>query len=126
MTFYSAFSHSVLYFTLFTEIYDKPIIREACLEIFRMVCLDIVEKEAEKPERERGNDVSLSMELIDYHICDFMIDDNELNRQIIEEQMERIIHNKIWENVVRYLLQFLEEDEYTKIDFEFEAIQSMG
>jgi hypothetical protein len=43
--------------------------------------------------------------------------DKILSYHIMKQLMESIIHSEIWGNVVRHLLQFLENDEYTEIYF---------
>jgi hypothetical protein len=163
MSFSIGLGGKAMYYTLFTEIRDKPIMRKYALEVFRLVCLELVGREADKPERERGNtsfaDVLEDTEIITEVIADYS-DDTERDRQVVMEYgvetavelfsertgesleilvaesgnrvgdrdkilsyhimkqlMESIIHSEIWGNVVRHLLQFLENDEYTEIYF---------
>ena len=166
MAFWNLIGEKTIYLNLFTELEDKPILRNACYEVFHMACMDLVGIVGEQSERKEGEieksftDILEDDELLTEIVAEYTNDSHEHDTEIMEDygeekavelfidrtgesleilvaeygnrnrtlayhilkhHIEEIYTSTVWDFVVRHLIRYKEDDEYTSIRFIFES-----
>jgi hypothetical protein len=117
MTFYTTYNGTVIILSLFTELNDKPILKGACLDVFRTIIMTMMRHSEE--EGEPGDDSfnrDKLEETVEDMVSDHMADDWKEAKQITLEYGEQNALNLFNERSCESLTDLVREYEGNRFE----------